>query len=249
MNNKIISLVFPLLLIALLIQLTNHFCGYDLIPSLPDISKEFIFQVKNGELLSHFTSSLTRVLTGYAAGSLIGFLLGLSLGLNKTANKLFGPLISILYPIPALGWLPILMIVVGVGEILPISIIFICSIFPIAYNTRAGIQNVPENQINSAIVMGADKTQIICKIIIPLALPYIFTGLRLEAGMAWRVVMAAEMIAVDSGLGALMMKSQSLIRMDIILICLILLSLCCLVFENTIGLLEKSLLQNGIHDA
>ncbi len=92
-----------------------------------------------------------------------------------------------------------------------------------------------------ARTLGASDLKILVTIVAPLALPNIFTGLRLESGMAWRVIIAAEMVAIPTGIGALLMKAESLIRIDIIIVCLIILGVMCLSFENFFTFLEKKL--------
>ena len=154
-------------------------------------------------------------------------------------NKALSPIISLLYPIPALGWLPLLMLWIGINEMLPIIIIFICSFFPVVYNTFTGIRNVDKKYIYAAETLGASNMTILFKVIIPLALPNIFTGLKLEAGMSWRVLIAAEMVAIPIGIGALMIQAESLVRVDIIMVCLIILSIMCLIFERIFALAEK----------
>jgi len=161
------------------------------------------------------------------------------MGWNNIANKALNPIISLVYPIPALGWLPLLMLWFGIGEILPIAIIFICSFFPILYNTVTGIKNVNKNYIFVARTLGASDLKILSTVVVPLALPNIFTGLKLESGMAWRVIIAAEMVAIPTGIGALMMKAESLIRIDIIIVCLIVLGVMCLSFEKFFVFLVK----------
>jgi NitT/TauT family transport system permease protein len=131
------------------------------------------------------------------------------------------------------------MLWIGVNELLPIAIIFICSFFPVLYNTVTGIRQVPSDLIDAARMLGASDSEILRRVMIPLALPNIFTGLRLEAGMAWKVVIAAEMVAIPTGIGALMMRAESLVRVDIILVCLMVLSVMCLVFERFFGFLEE----------
>jgi len=133
------------------------------------------------------------------------------------------------------------MLWLGIGEALPITIIFICSFFPVLYNTVTGIRNVDEDYIQVARTLGASDIRVLTTVVMPLALPNIFTGLRLEAGMAWRVIIAAEMVAIPTGIGALMMKAESLIRIDIIVVCLIVLSVMCLSFEKFFAYLETRL--------
>ncbi|MFC1935076.1 ABC transporter permease, partial [Chloroflexota bacterium] len=126
-------------------------------------------------------------------------------------------------------------------EMLPITLIFICSFFPVLYNTITGIKNVDKDYIRVARTLGASDIRILRTVVIPLALPNIFTGLRLEAGMAWRVIIAAEMVAIPTGIGALMMRAESLIRIDIIIVCLIVLAVMCLTFEKFFAYLERRL--------
>ncbi|HNR66387.1 MAG TPA: ABC transporter permease, partial [Atribacterota bacterium] len=161
------------------------------------------------------------------------------LGWNHLFDKTLSPIISLFYPIPALGWLPLLMLWLGIGEILPITIIFICSFFPILYNASTGIKTVDKNFIKVAKTLGASQKEILFSVVLPLALPNIFTGLKLESGMAWRVIVAAEMVAIPTGIGALMMRAESLMRIDIIIVCLIVLAIMCFIFERFFLFLEK----------
>ena len=219
----------------------NLIPGHFFFPPFSAVLTEFWYLTVSGVLGHNFLSSLIRVLIGFSTGSIAGLLIGIIMGWNNLANKALNPLISLIYPIPALGWLPLLMLWFGIGEILPIAIIFICSFFPILYNTVTGIKNVNKNYIYAARTLGAPDIEIITTVVMPLALPNIFTGLRLEAGMAWRVIIAAEMVAIPTGIGALMMKAESLIRIDIIIVCLMVLGIMCLSFEKFFAFLEKKL--------
>jgi len=219
----------------------NLIPGHFFFPPFSSVVTEFWYLMVSGILGRNFLSSLIRVLIGFSAGSIAGLAIGIIMGWNNIANKALNPIISLIYPIPALGWLPLLMLWFGIGEILPIAIIFICSFFPILYNTVTGIKNVDKNYIFVARTLGASDLKILSTVVVPLALPNIFTGLKLESGMAWRVIIAAEMIAIPTGIGALMMKAESLIRIDIIIVCLIVLGLMCLSFENFFTFLEKKL--------
>jgi len=215
--------------------------GHFFFPPFSTVMQEFYRLVANGVLPSNFLSSLVRVLIGFCVGSLAGLLVGTLMGWKELLNRAFSPLISLLYPIPALGWLPLLMLWIGINELLPIAIIFICSFFPICYNTATGIRSVDENFVQAARTLGASNLRVLLTIVFPLALPTIFTGLRLEAGMAWRVIIAAEMVAIPTGIGALLMKAESLIRVDIIIVCLMLLSLMTFSFERAFIYLEGKL--------
>ncbi len=217
----------------------NLFPGQFFFPPFSMVLKEFYHLTANGVLGKNFASSLARVVIGLCSGSVAGIFVGVIMGWKNVVNKTLSPIISLLYPIPALGWLPLLMLWIGINEMLPITIIFICSFFPVVYNTATGIRNVDRKYILAAETLGASNVRILFKIVIPLALPNIFTGLRLEAGMSWRVLIAAEMVAIPTGIGALLMQAESLVRVDIIMVCLIVLSIMCLLFEKVFALLEK----------
>ncbi len=215
----------------------NLFTGY-LFPPFSTVVQEFYHLIANGVLVENFLASLARVLIGFLAGSLAGLAVGIIMGWKDVINKALHPIISLIYPIPALGWLPLLMLWIGINEMLPITIIFICAFFPILYNTVTGIKGVNQELIKAAKMLGASDTKILATVVMPLAVPNIFTGLRLEAGMVWRVIIAAEMVAIPTGIGALLMRAESLIRIDIIIVCLMVLSIMCLSFERFFGYLE-----------
>ena len=217
------------------------FPGHLFLPPFSYVIKQFYNLTISGVLVSNFASSLFRVLVGFCAGSVAGILVGIIMGYHVTLRKIFSPIIALLYPIPALGWLPLFMLWIGINELLPIAIIFICSFFPVLYNTVTGIKEVNKKAIAAARTLGATEYYILLHVILPLALPNIFTGLQLEAGMAWRVIIAAEMVAIPTGIGALMMRAESLIRVDIIIVCLMVLSVMCLVFEKLFIYLETKL--------
>lgn len=212
-----------------------------LFPPFSEVLLRLVALAADGILGPHYLASLLRVLAGFTLGSLLGIACGILLGWKPAVRRAFHPVVSLLYPIPALGWLPLLMLWVGIGEALPVTIIFLCCFFPVLYNTVTGIRNVPEETVRAARTLGASEVRILRTVVVPLALPNVFTGLRLEAGMAWRVVLAAEMVAIPTGLGALVMRAESLVRADVILACLIVLSVMCLLFESVFWRLEKRL--------
>ncbi len=215
--------------------------GQFFFPPFSVVVQEFYYLTASGVLGDNFLSSLVRVLIGFCAGSIAGIAVGIIMGWRDFVHKALNPIISLLYPIPALGWLPLLMLWLGIGEALPITIIFICSFFPVLYNTVTGIRSVDKDYIRVARTLGASDVKVLTTVVMPLALPNIFTGLRLEAGMAWRVIIAAEMVAIPTGIGALMMRAESLIRIDIIIVCLIVLAVMCLSFEKFFEYLEAKL--------
>lgn len=219
----------------------NLLPGHFFLPPFSEVLYQFYALTMNGVLGKSFFSSLARVLIGFLTGSVAGLVVGTLMGWRSFIDKSFRPIISLFYPIPALGWIPLLMLWVGINEMLPIILIFICSFFPILYNTITGIKTVDRDYILVARTLGASEGRILFRVLLPLALPNIFTGLRLEAGMAWRTVIAAEMVAIPTGIGALLMKAESLMRIDIIIVCLTVLAVMCLVFEKFFIVIENRL--------
>lgn len=224
-----------------LVARINMLYGNLLLPPFSEVVVEFYQLSISGVLGQNFLSSLFRVLIGFCAGSIAGIITGILMGWNRIADRALHPIISLFYPIPTLGWIPLLMLWIGINELLPITLIFICSFFPVLYNTVTGIKNVDKDYIKAARTLGGSDIKILSTVVIPLALPNIFTGLRLEAGMSWRVIIAAEMVAIPTGIGALLMKAESIIRIDIIIVCLIVLAIMCLIFEKFFQFLENKI--------
>jgi NitT/TauT family transport system permease protein len=220
--------------------------GHLFLPPFSVVMQEFYHLIASGILTDSLVRSLVRVLIGFCTGSVAGLAVGTLMGWKEIPNRALSPIISLLYPIPALGWLPLLMLWVGVNEMLPIAIIFICAFFPICYNTATGIRSVDKNLVQAARTLGASDLRVLTTVVLPLAIPGIFTGLRLEAGMVWRVIVAAEMVAIPTGIGALLMRAESLIRVDIIIVCLIVLSLMCFFFETLFNYVENRLTRRWI---
>lgn len=237
-KNHFLSLV-PIGLFLVLWEIAGHVTQTPLFPPLSKVVEEFCSLLSNGILLKSLGASFGRVLIGYILGSLAGLFVGTIMGVNKVVERSLRPLISILFPIPTLGWLPLLMLWIGINEALPVTLIFICAFFPMTYNTLTGIKEVKREYIKAARTLGASSWYILWHIILPMASPNIFTGLRLEAGMVWRTVIAAEMFAIPTGIGALLNNAETLIRVDIIMACLVVLSLMCSIFERLFLWLEN----------
>lgn len=233
--------ILPVMIFLIIWEIAGRYFinNPSLLPPFSAVIREVGELIDNGILPENFFKSLVRVVTGFSLGSAAGLTMGIILGWKEMFHKALHPLISLLYPIPALGWLPIFMLWLGIGEILPIAVIFMCSFFPVLYNTEAGIRSVDRDFIRAARTLGANDKKILITVLLPLALPSIFTGLRLESGMAWRTIIAAEMVAIPTGIGALLMRAESLIRMDIIIVCLMVLSIMCFSFERFFLFLEK----------
>lgn len=239
---KFIRQILPIIVFVSLWEIlarSQIFAAHNLFPPFSIVIAETYVLFAKGMMADSLFSTLCRVLIGLAIGSLMGIAVGTAMGWRQAFNRSLTPVISILHPIPALGWLPLLMIWIGINETLPIAIIALGAFFPVCYSTSAGIRNVDKEMIKAAHILGASELRILFFVIFPIAAPYIFAGLKLSSGMAWRTVIAAEMVAIPTGVGALLMKAESLVRVDIIMSCLVVLSVMCLVFEKGFAFMER----------
>ncbi|MET0320159.1 MAG: nitrate ABC transporter permease [Duganella sp.] len=146
-------------------------------------------------------ASLQRVAVGFGLAALVGIPLGFVIGRVKFISAMFGPIISLLKPVSPLAWLPIGLLVFQSANPAAIWSIFICSIWPMIINTAVGVQRVPQDYMNVARVLNLSEWKILTKILLPSALPYVLTGVRLSIGTAWLVIVAAEMLTGGVGIG------------------------------------------------
>ncbi|MEN8147021.1 MAG: nitrate ABC transporter permease [Campylobacterota bacterium] len=162
------------------------------------------FYIENQDdkgLFWQIIESLKRVFAGFALAILVGVPFGLMLGMSKTAQYAFDPFIQIFKPISPLAWLPLLLFIFQDINMTAISTIFITSIWPIIINTALGVKSVSEDYMNVAKVLRFTAFEKVIQIILPVAVPYIFTGMRLSLGIAWLVIVAAEMLTGGIGIG------------------------------------------------
>lgn len=214
-----------------------------LLPPFSQVVWELIELLFRGGLATPLGWTIIHFLSGLVLGLFWGLLLGFLAGVNEGFQQSLRPLISFLYPIPSIGWIPIFMLWLGVSEILPIAVSFVSAFFPIYLNSLRGVREINRNIIQAARLMDASRKAMIFRVILPLALPNILTGLELESGAALRTVLVAEMVAIPSGLGYLLMKGQSLIDAKLIFAVLLLIALISLSFSGLVKLLERRLLR------
>src|ERR1700679_794584 len=153
--------------------------------------------------------SLRRVAIGYGAAVVVGIPLGLTLGWYPALNQVVNPVIQILRPISPIAWIPLAIVFFGIGDRAAVFLIFLSAFFPILVACASGVSNVPAIYRRAGRNFGLTQAQILSRVVFPAALPQILIGLRLALGVAWLVVVAAEMIAVDSGLGYLVIDSRN----------------------------------------
>lgn len=161
--------------------------------------------------------SAIRVAKGFALAIAIGVPLGIFIGWSRAVAALVDPTIQWLRPVPITAWLPISIAIFGIADFGAVFLITIGAFYPIVINTTQGARDVEKNWIRAALMMGAAPLDVLRRVVLPAALPSIFTGLRIGLGIAWTAVIVSEMVAVKSGLGYVLWDAYYVGRMDIVI--------------------------------
>lgn len=195
--------------------------------------------VRDGTLWEHIGASLLRVGTGFALAVAFAVPLGLWMGWVRGAFVTLNPLFQILRPISPIAWIPIAILWFGVGDASPIYLIFISSVFPMIVQTTEGVHTIEKRYLRAAENFGVSRYTLFRRVVIPAVLPQIIVGMRVGLGVAWLVVVAAEMIALHSGLGYLIIDSRNAgNRYDLVIAGMILIGLIGLLLDGTMRLLQ-----------
>jgi len=209
MNRRILAPAATGLILLGFWWLAVEWSGTIIFPSPPDVARGLITLVERDVLGRYIRDSLYRVACGYGAAVLLGVPLGMLLGWYRQLGRAVNPVIQMLRPISPLAWMPLAVIWFGVTDIAPIFLIFLASLFPIVVAAMNGVRNVPPMYLQAGRNFGLSPAQMIRRVVFPAVLPRIFVGLRIAFGVAWIVLVAAEMIAVDSGLGYLIIDARN----------------------------------------
>ena len=188
---------------------------HQLFPTLEEIARSFVELTVAGILPHHTIQTLLRLLVGLSIAMSFGVTIGMLMGRSRRAEDIFLPLVSILAPIPGIAYTPLFLLWFGPGNFSAVLLVGFVSMFPVIYNTWTGVKAVKEIWLRSAQSMGASNRSMFRHVILPGALPYILTGLRLGLGQAWRILVAVEMLAaVPWGLGWLIFGAREFLNTD-----------------------------------
>jgi NitT/TauT family transport system permease protein len=195
-----------------------------------------------GELGGHLGASLGRLATGWAMGALLGVATGLAIGTSSLARSVGLPLVSALFPVPKIALLPLLILWLGIGEASKVATIALGTFFPTVIATAAGVDQIPRSLVRMAQSFDLGPRAIVTRVILPGALPGVLAGCRISASIALVLLIAAEMIGAEHGIGALVLQAGHLMRTDRLLAGVVLLSVLGVLIGATIGALERRLL-------
>ena len=252
---KLDWLILPLLGIAMVL-LAWHISSKTWAKELPspaktwDASKDYVLKPfeKRGEMdqgILRFTwYSLILVAKGYAIALIVGTPIGFCLALSKAFTKTFDPIIQVLRPVSPLAWLPLgLVLFLGAGkqasELGALFTIAICAMWPTVLNTAVGVRAVPQDYLNVAKVLKLSRWKTLTKVLIPATLPYMFTGFRLSLGIAWLVIVAAEMLTGRPGVGGFLWQEYNALIYEHIILCIITIGVVGFILDRLMSLVES----------
>ncbi|MEY2411067.1 MAG: nitrate/nitrite transport system permease protein [Verrucomicrobiota bacterium] len=213
-------------------------------------SREYILKpfAKRGEMdqgILRFTwYSLVLVAKGYALALVIGTPVGFLLGLSRNFTRTFDPIIQVLRPVSPLAWLPLgLVLFLSAGkqasELGALFTIAICSMWPTVLNTAVGVRSIPQDYLNVAKVLKLSRTKTLFKVLVPATLPYMFTGFRLSLGIAWLVIVAAEMLTGRPGVGGFLWQEYNALVYEHIILCIITIGLVGFALDRLMSVVER----------
>lgn len=211
---------FPFVVVGGLWEIVAHLGIFParLFPSIEDVFATFVQLAASGVLLHHAIDTVIRLLAGFALAAVAGVAIGIAMGRSRFAEDIFLPLVSIGAPIPGLAYAPLFLLWFGLGNVSAVLLVGFVSAFPVIINSWTGVKAVKDIWVRSAQAMGADNRRLFRLVIVPGALPYILTGLRLGLAQAWRILVAVEMLAaVPWGLGWLIFGAREFLNTDVML--------------------------------
>jgi len=209
----------PVLFIALLlviwqVAIMRH--SDQLLPGPWAVALGIVDLVRHGLLVKYVVASLFRVTWGFALAAILAIPLGLTIGWYRRGEMAFNPLVQIFRPISPLAWIPIAILWFGVGDLSAIFLIFVGCFFPLLLTAMSAVHNIPAIYINAGRNFGLSATDFVRRVLYPAVVPQLIVGMRITLGIAWLVVVAAEMIAVNSGLGFLIVDARNGGRYDLV---------------------------------
>lgn len=217
-SSVVVALIVPgLLLLAWSLAVRRELVSSLILPAPEQVFTTLIELLRSGEIAMHLQISLGRVIQGFLLGGAAGLLLGVAMGLSPTIEEYVYPLFKADSSVPLLGWVPLAILFVGIGEALKIVIIAKACFVPLTLNTLEGIRNTPKAYIEVAKVFQFNKLTLLRKVVLPAALPSIFSGISLALGNAWIALVAVELLASSEGIGFMIVWGRQLFQMDVVL--------------------------------
>jgi sulfonate transport system permease protein len=243
LRDWLLAWPLPLLLFALWWLASRHeWIAPQVLPAPQAVAATFQEALLSGELWANLQISLLRVLGGFTAGLAGGLALGIAMGLSPTVKDYVYPSFKAFSQVPVLGWLPLLMLLVGIDEALKVILIGKAALVPIALNTYKGIQNVPTRFIEVAKVLEFSRWQLLSKVVFPAALAPIWNGVRYGFTHAWLALVVVELLASSEGLGFMIVYGRQLFQLDVVLAAVVVVGIVGYALDKVLAAIERRLL-------
>jgi sulfonate transport system permease protein len=241
-TRALLPLAFPLaVLIVWQVTSANNWLPVQILPAPATVLSTFWDLATSGDILANLQISFWRISIGLLAGGLAGLAFGALLGLSRSADQMFGPLFKALAQVPSLGWVPILILIFGLDEMLKIIIIAKACFVPIVLATSEGIRNVPRPYREVAQVLRLRRRSVLTKLLIPATLPTLFGGFRLALSHAWIALIVVEMLAAAEGVGYMMVWGRTLFQIDIVIVGMLIIGAIGLLMDAGLTRIERGL--------
>jgi taurine transport system permease protein len=213
------------------------------LPSPQAIVAKFISVLQNGftgnSLLEHVWISTARVFGAFILATAVGVPLGLAMGMSPFFRGIFDPPIEFYRPIPPLAYLPLMIIWFGIGETSKVLLIFLSVFAPVALGARAGVKSATIEQIHAAYSFGANRWQVLVRVILPAATPEILTAMRIGIGFGWTTLVAAEMVAATKGIGYMVLAASQFLQTSTVIMGIIIIAAIAYAFDMFMRFLER----------
>lgn len=214
-RERLLGLLSPLIFLALWEALVaTGALDARLIPAPSTVLVALVDLARSGELWGHIAVSLARIAAGFVLGAAPAVALGVVMGLSRPARVFFTPLVAAIYPVPKIALVPLVIILLGLGEASKIAMVAISVFFMVVLSTMAGVMQVERGYFNVGRNYGADRLRLVTTVALPGAMPAIFAGLKLGLGFALLVIVGTELLAAKSGIGYLIWQSYQILAID-----------------------------------
>jgi sulfonate transport system permease protein len=219
---KIPALLWPLALPAIVllgwqVATTRGWLAPQILPAPAAVAATLLDLATAGDITMNLAISLWRIVSGFAIGAGAGIVFGIALGVSPGLEKYLGPSFRAIAQVPSLGWLPFLILIFGIGEALNYIIIAKACFVPVVLNTAGGIRNIPKQYLEVADAFRLTRRTRIFRLILPAALPQVFSGVRLALSHAWIALVVVEMLADTEGVGYMMTWGRTLFQIDVVI--------------------------------
>lgn len=236
------ALLLPIALLCLwALASSRQWVAPQILPAPAVVAVTLLDQLRSGELITHLLISLGRVGAGFALGSALGLALGAAMGLSRRAEDYLSPLFTAFSQVPVLGWVPLAMMLLGIGESLKVVLIATASLVPVAVNTLHGIRAVPRAYLEVASAFRFTRAQRLRRVVLPGAVPAIFVGVRYGLSQAWLSLVTVELLASSEGLGFLLVWGRQLFQLDLVLSAIVVVGLVGLALDKGLAQVEARL--------